>query len=160
MKNNIVYGVALLLLSCGNGKGEKINKEPDNMRGFDPASEDDMDDKQVDIEFSEVSTLLQEKGKLSIEWMRDEFGYCEIIIQRLRQDPDIQINKESICLMSKCSASNQIRIHVSKKPRHIEENNSVNKDQNPSLELAVKDALYRINTTFQTPCVKWNKEHG
>ena len=90
----IIIGVALLILSCGNGKGGKINelydgghgigidtatvneiqrygdslqatepvnesspshkavspssrnkyKEPDNMRGFDPASEDDMDD--------------------------------------------------------------------------------------------------------------------
>jgi len=89
----IIIGVALLALSCDNGKGGKINepydggpgigidtetvnkiqqyedsikekepekespktvsssstsrrsyKEPDNMRGFDPASEDDMDD--------------------------------------------------------------------------------------------------------------------
>jgi hypothetical protein len=95
MKNRfIIIGVALLVFSCGNGKGGKINepydgghgigidtatvhkiehyedsvraneslneihktvspssssskksyKEPDNMRGFDPASEDDMDD--------------------------------------------------------------------------------------------------------------------
>ena len=65
--------IAVLLLSCGNGKGGKNNEpydgghgigidtatihqiemmeekgrpphEPDNMRGFDPASEDDMDD--------------------------------------------------------------------------------------------------------------------
>ena len=82
----IVIGVALLLLSCGNGKGGKMNEpydgghgigidtetvnsinqyvdsiraveadnnshhsiapssESDNMRGFDPASEDDMED--------------------------------------------------------------------------------------------------------------------
>lgn len=82
----IIIGVALLLLSCGNGKGGKMNEpyagghgigidtetvnsinqyvdsiraleaadnshrpvslssESDNMRGFDPASEDDMED--------------------------------------------------------------------------------------------------------------------
>ena len=77
-----IIGVALVALSCGNGKGSMINEpydgghgigidtakvneidhyedsktvlpssstkqeynEPDNMRGFDPASEDDMDD--------------------------------------------------------------------------------------------------------------------
>ena len=93
MNRYIIIGVALLVLSCGNGKGGKINEpydgghgigidtarvneivryedslraaeslndasktvlpsssskheynEPDNMRGFDPASEDDMDD--------------------------------------------------------------------------------------------------------------------
>lgn len=85
-KYNIIIGVALLLLSCGNGKGGKMSEpyagghgigidtetvnsinqyvdsiraveadknshrslspssESDNMRGFDPASEDDMED--------------------------------------------------------------------------------------------------------------------
>ena len=90
MNRYIIIGITLLLLSCGNGKGGKVNElydgghgngidtaaihviqcqeeianepvkesandvapapsrhdnhEPDNMRGFDPPSEDDMDD--------------------------------------------------------------------------------------------------------------------
>ena len=39
----IIIGVAFVALSCGNGKGRPPHK-PDNMRGFDPASEDDMPD--------------------------------------------------------------------------------------------------------------------
>ena len=78
-----------------HGKGRPPHK-PDNMRGFDPASEDDMDDKAASARITASANCLITKPKTNAIWKR-KFTLTNLCVN-LKSDAKVRRGNEQNCL--------------------------------------------------------------
>ena len=105
-----------------------------------------IDYKKVDTEYADALFLLKSEGSLLCNRLRDEFEYSEIVIQRLRQNPDIRFSRGKVEIITN-KVKKPLTFIVTKKPQiNIKEKNNTNDNEevSTSLKLALNDVKYRL----------------